>query len=86
MDLTIQTRMFNNVNHREVCLKLGYTCFTTLAMLELETKAIICSTIKENLILYCRTFSAFVVAVSTYFNNVCLTKKLPLQKKSKSLQ
>ena len=63
MDLTIQARIFNNLNHRHAtCLKLGDGFFTSLTMLVLEAKSSICSTIKENLILYCRKFLAFVVA------------------------
>ena len=64
MELTIQTRIFNNIKYRHaICLKFGYNFFISLTMLELEVKASICSTIEENLILYCRKFSAFVVDV-----------------------
>ena len=57
-------RIFTNVKHRqEIYLKLGDRSFTSLTMLGPEAKASICSAIKENLILYCPKFSAFVFAV-----------------------
>ena len=62
--LTIDMRMFINVKHRHaICLKFGDRIFTFPTMLGLESKGNICSAIKENLILYCRKFSEFVVAV-----------------------
>ena len=64
MGLTIQMKIFNNVKHRHtICLKLGDIFFTFLAMLGCEAKASTGLAINENLILYCRKFSAFVVAV-----------------------
>ena len=64
MDLTIQMKVFNNVKHRHaICSKFGDNFFTFLTMLGCEAKASIFSAIKKNLILYCRKFSAFVVAV-----------------------
>ena len=57
-------KIFNNVKYRHViCFKFGGRFFASLTMLEREAKAIIYSAIKENLILYCRMFLSFVVAV-----------------------
>ena len=62
MDLTIQMRISNKLEHRHViCFKFGDIFFTSLIMLVLEWNTSICSAIKENPISYCRKFSAFVV-------------------------
>ena len=64
MDLSIRMRVIYNLKHRcAICLKFGDKSLLFLTKLVLEAKASICSTINENLFLYCRRFSAFVVVV-----------------------
>ena len=64
MDLTIRKAMFDNAKHRHaIYLKFGDRFFASLTMLGIQTKASICSTVKENLPIYCRKFLAFVIAV-----------------------
>ena len=57
-------RIFNSLKYNHaIYLKFGHIPLTSLTMLGLEEKAGICSSIKENLILNSRKFSAFVIAV-----------------------
>ena len=64
IDLTIQLRICNNVKYRLAAyLKFRDRFFISLTMSGLEAKISSCSTIKENLFLYCFKFSAFVVTV-----------------------
>ena len=84
MDLTIQTKMLNNVKDRHtICLKYGDRFLTSSIMLRLEAKDSICSTMKENLILYCK-FSVFVVTAISLNKHILITssisKRTPLGK------
>ena len=64
MDLSIRMWIIYNVKHCYVIrLKFGDKFLTFLTKLALEGKASICSKTKENIVLYCRKFSAFVVVV-----------------------
>ena len=61
MDLSIRMRVIYDVKHHyAIRLKFGDKFLTPLTKLVLEAKASICSTVKENLLLYCSKFSAFV--------------------------
>ena len=64
MDVSVRMRIIYNVRHRyAVRLKFGDKFLTFLTKLVFEGKASICSATKENLLLYCRKFSGFVVVV-----------------------
>ena len=55
-----------NIKHLYVIrLKFGDKFLNSVTKSVLEVKASTCSAIKENLLLYCRKFSAFVVVVIT---------------------
>ena len=57
-------RVMYNIKHRyAIRLKFGDKLLTSLIKLVLEAKGRICSTVKENLLLYCRKISACVVVV-----------------------
>ena len=67
MDLSNQMRIIYNVKYGyEISLKFGDKLFTILTRLMHKTKSSIRSTIRENLLLYCRKFSTFVVVVIIY--------------------
>ena len=75
MDLSSRMRLIYNVRHCYlICLKFGDKLLTFLTMLVLEGKASICSTIKENALLYCRKFSVFVVVV--IIEHIFITRSL----------
>ena len=64
MDPAIRIRIIYNVkNFYAIHFKFGDKFLTSLNKLILEVNTSICSTIKENLLLYCPQFSAFVMAV-----------------------
>ena len=57
-------RIISNVKYRHtIRLKFGEKFLTSLTKLILQVKASICSTIKENVLLYYRKFSGFNVVV-----------------------
>ena len=55
--------MYNVKHCYAIRFKFGDELLTSLTKLVLEAKASICSTIKENLLLYFRKFLEFVVVV-----------------------
>ena len=64
MNLFIRMRIIYNVRHPYAMpLKFEDKFLTFPIKLALGVKASICSIIKDNLILYCRKFSAFVADV-----------------------
>ena len=64
MDLLIRIRVIYKVKHRyTIGLKFGAKFLISPTKVVLEAKAMISSTIKEILLLFCRKFSAFLVFV-----------------------
>ena len=64
MDLPFRMRIICNLKHcYAIHLNSGDKFLTSQTNLVLEAKASVCSTIKENLLLYCRKFSVFIIAV-----------------------
>ena len=64
MDLSIRMRIIFDVKHLHlVRLKVGDISLTSLTKLVVQVKASICSKTKENLLLYCRKFSMFVIVM-----------------------
>ena len=64
MDLSIQMKIIYNVEQRDpIRLKFGDNFLTSLTKLYLQAKGSICSKIKENLLLYYRKFSTYVVVL-----------------------
>ena len=64
MGLSIRMRIIYNVKHRYVIrLKFRDEFLTFLTKLVLKGQASICYIINENLYLYCRNFSAFILVV-----------------------
>ena len=57
------TIIYNVIHGYAIRLKFGGKLLTFLATYVLEGKASICSTIKENQLLYCRKFSALAFVI-----------------------
>ena len=75
MEFSIRIRVIYNVRHGyAIHLKLGDKFLTFLTKQVIAGKTSICSTIKENLLLYCRKFSALVVVVIIY--NIFITRSV----------
>ena len=66
MDLSIRMSIVYIVKYGyAIRLKFGDKVLTSLTKLVLQAKSSICSTIRENPLLFCRKFFAFVVVVIT---------------------
>ena len=66
-------RVVYNLKHRyAIVWNFGEKFLTSPFKLVLKVKGSISSTIQENLLLYCRKFSAFVV-IHEFFNKNCIT-------------
>ena len=63
---TYQIKITYNLKQRyAICLKFRDKFLTSLTKLVLQAKASTSSTIKQNLFLFCRKFSVFIVVVKS---------------------
>ena len=86
IDFPIRTRVIYNLKHRyAIRSKFGNKFLTSLFKLVLEVKGSMYSTIQENLLLYCRKFSPFVVVLISFITEtINFTIKVTLMQISKS--
>ena len=76
-----------NVEHcYAVLLKFGYKFSTSLTKYMLEVKISICSTVKENLVLYCLKFSVFVVVVIIFCETLLAMENINFANESLAFQ
>ena len=76
IDVTVQMRIFYNVNRlHAIFFQFEERLFISLAMLGLEAKARICSTIAKNLILYSPKFMTFVVTVINWHISITIVSQ-----------
>ena len=68
-------RVVYNLKHRyAIVWNFGEKFLTSLFKLVLKVKGSISSTVQENLLLYCRKFSAFVVIVMNFLTRTVLQR------------
>ena len=84
MDLPIRMRITYNVKYRyPICLDFGEKFSTSQTKLVLELNAEIWSTIKENLLLYCRNFW-LLLSLSYRYISLFVVVNIFLQQKAVS--